>query len=307
MAVPKYQETMLPALKILERSGPLSRRAVMSAVADEFSLSDDDKSDLVSSGTARYASNIGWALTYLKQAGLVESMRRGEYSLTERGRAVLTQNLAKVDNSFLSRFAEFQEFKGRRSNGDDVNALDVSAVATQSLELTPNEALEVAYSTLRTAVQRELLSAVKAGSPHFFEQIVIDVLVAMGYGGNREDAAKAIGRSGDGGIDGIIDEDRLGLDVIYVQAKRWEGAIGRPEIQKFNGALAGHRARKGVFVTTSNFTKDAQEYVERIDARIVLIDGDQLASLMYEHGVGVSVREIYKIRSLDSDYFDSAA
>jgi restriction system protein len=306
VAVPKYQETMLPALKAIARSGSLSRQAAISAIAVEFKLSDEDKSELISRGTPRYASNIGWALTYLKQAGLVESVRRGEYGLTDRGREVLRKKPKTINNQFLSQFAEFSEFRGRRSSRENQSELDTENSKAQSLELTPNEALEAAYLTLRAAVESELISAVKIGSASFFEQIVIDVLVAMGYGGNRAGAANAIGKSGDGGIDGIIDEDRLGLDVIYVQAKRWDGTVGRPEIQKFNGALAGHRARKGVFVTTSSFTKDALEYVQRIDARIVLIDGDLLASLMYEHGVGVSVRKNYEVKSLDGDYFDSS-
>ncbi len=307
MSVPKYQETMLPVLSAIAAQAPMSRRDIIASVATEFQLTDDDKSELISRGFPRYASNIGWAITYLKQAGLLESQKRGEYTLSARGREVLKSKPKAIDNAFLRKFDEFQDFVGRKSlRGKQSDETDFTQ-PTQSIDLTPNEALDAAHSSLRSAVEKELLSLVKSGSPSFFEQVVIDVLVAMGYGGNRAGAARAIGKSGDGGIDGIIDEDRLGLDLIYVQAKRWEGVVGRPEVQKFNGALAGHRARKGVFVTTSSFTKESSDYVERIDARIVLIDGPRLAGLMYEHGVGVSVRQVYEVKSLDTDYFDASA
>ncbi len=307
MAVPKFQETMLPVLSAIAKHEPMLRRDVIASVATEFQLTDDDKSELISRGFPRYASNISWAITYLKQAGLLESQKRGEYTLSTLGRQVLKSKPKAIDNVFLNKFDDFRNFVERKSSRDKHEPNAESVEATQSIDLTPNEALDAAHFSLKSAVEKELLSLVKSGSPGFFEQIVIDVLVAMGYGGNRAGAARAIGKSGDGGIDGIIDEDRLGLDLIYVQAKRWEGIVGRPEIQKFNGALAGHRARKGVFVTTSSFTKESWDYVERIDARIVLIDGARLAALMYEHGVGVNVRQIYEVKSLDTDYFDASA
>ena len=259
-----------------------------------------------------YRSRTGWALTYLKQAALIKSPRRGWYELTDRGRAVLQRSPASLDNEFLLQFPEFQAFRARSrgaGEGGDATVEDDIVEGTDGLSsasVPPDEALERAYDRLRAATEAEIIDTVKGVAPAFFEQLVIDLLVRMGYGGSREEAARAVGRSGDGGIDGVIDEDRLGLDVIYVQAKRWEGSVGRPEIQKFVGALQGQRARKGIFITTSSFTREAEEYTQRIDTRIVLVDGARLAALMFEFDIGVSPRGSFVVKTIDSDYFEES-
>ncbi len=234
----------------------------------------------------------------MKKAGLLESPRRGYLKITSRGLSVLQQNPGEIDIDYLKRFPEFVEFRLlRKESGVDSGERD-----TQSQQ-TPEEALEAAYLTLRQGLASELLQTIKGCSPAFFERLVVDILVKMGYGGTRRDAGQAVGRSGDEGVDGIIKEDRLGLDIIYVQAKRWDNPVGRPEVQKFAGALQGHRARKGIFITTSAFTKDAEDYASRIDTRIILIDGEALAHLMVDHNVGVSPVASYEVKRIDSDYF----
>jgi len=242
----------------------------------------------------------------MKQAGVVSSPKRGWYVLTDRGHEIVRSGLPKIDAAYLQRYPEFLEFRARsKPNGEESEAEAAPAQSPAvNLALTPEEALEEAYSRLRRDLEAELLDTVKTVTPQFFERLVIDLLVQMGYGGSREEAARAVGKSGDGGIDGVIDEDRLGLDVIYVQAKRWEGSVGRPEIQKFAGALQGQRAKKGIFITTSYFTKDAEDYAQRIESRIVLIDGRRLASLMFDANVGVSARSSFTVKSIDGDYFE---
>ncbi|MGH7318808.1 MAG: restriction endonuclease [Candidatus Rokuibacteriota bacterium] len=234
----------------------------------------------------------------MKKAALVDSTRRGFIRATERGLDVLKRNPPRIDVKFLDQyqFPEFVEFRALRRE-------ETAAPAPHAAETTPEEALEEAHQRLRVSVESELLQRVRTASPAFFERLVVDLLVKMGYGGSFRDAGQAVGRSGDGGIDGIIKEDRLGLDVIYIQAKRWETAVGRPEFQKFAGALQGHRARKGVFITTSGFTKDAEEFAGRIDSKIVLIDGPTLVRLMVDNSVGVSSVSSYSLLKIDSDYF----
>ena len=203
----------------------------------------------------------------------------------------------------LDRYPEFVEFRrGKTTDDPEAQAAESSS---SSQQMTPEDALADAYGVLTANLQTELLATVLDSSPAFFERLVVDLLVGMGYGGNRQDAGRAMGKSGDGGIDGTINEDRLGLDVIYIQAKRWEGNVGRPEIQKFAGALQGRRAKKGVFITTSAFTRDALEYVSLIDSRIILIDGALLSKLMIEFGIGVSTVGTYEVKSIDTDYFDN--
>jgi len=203
----------------------------------------------------------------------------------------------------LEQFEEFQEFKNRKKKKDDSDATDSVEPSLES-DQTPEDQIASAYRTIRAGIQKEILENIMSSSAAFFERLVIDLVVRMGYGGSRSDAGKAIGKSGDGGIDGIINEDKLGLDVIYIQAKRWEGSVGRPEIQKFAGALQGQRARKGIFITTSSFTDRALDYVRMIDSKIILIDGDRLSALMFEHSVGVSTSGIYELKKIDSDYFE---
>ncbi|MSP40408.1 MAG: restriction endonuclease [Deltaproteobacteria bacterium] len=307
MPIPTYEDAMLPVMKTLADGEPRHRRALSDMMADHFNLTADEREKLLPSGNAPVIrSRTGWALSYLKQAAVVTSPRRGWYALTDRGQKILTSNPPRVDSKFLEQFPEFMEFRARSKPESDDEAVSVASRAGESstLGIAPDEALEEAYARLRAELETELLDMVRTTTPRFFEQLVIDLLVRMGYGGSREEAARAVGRSGDGGIDGVIDEDRLGLDVIYVQAKRWENSVGRPEIQKFAGALQGQRAKKGIFITTSHFTKDAEEYAQRIESRIVLIDGRRLAALMFDADVGVSTRGLYTVKSIDGDYFD---
>lgn len=309
MTIPTYEQAMLPVLRILAAEGPRHRRELAHSVADYYNLDDTERSALLPSGTTSVITNrVGWALAYMKQALLVDSPKRGIYQLTDRGRQVLAKCPENIDGDFLSHYPEFQEFKERsrsvpkEPNPDQINA--IKSPQSEAVDLAPDEALEAAYARLRANTEAELLDAVKRGTPAFFEQLVIDLLVRMGYGGSRPEAARAVGRSGDGGIDGVIDEDRLGLDAIYIQAKRWDSPVGRPEIQKFAGALQGQRAKKGLFITTSKFTMEAEDFSQRIDSRIVLIDGQRLAALMFEFDVGVNPKTIYTVKQFDGDYFD---
>jgi restriction system protein len=280
-------------------------------MADRFELTADERAQMLPSGTAPVIrSRTGWALSYMKQAGLVGSPRRGWYQITPSGKDVLAAAPTSIDNDFLMRFEGFRDFRNRSRTDDGTRGTDdtSSTLATEGHTAVepPDEALESAYNRLRAAVEAELIDTVKGAAPVFFEELVIDLLVRMGYGGNRAEAGRAIGRSGDGGIDGVIDEDRLGLDSIYVQAKRWEAPVGRPEIQKFAGALQGQRATKGIFLTTSTFTRDAEDYAQRIGTRIVLIDGHRLAALMFEHDVGVTPKRSYTVKDVDGDYFEES-
>ena len=233
----------------------------------------------------------------MKKAGLLESTRRGYFRITKRGLDVLDQQPAQIDTAYLRQFPEFVEFQTPKQRDKEEIQLKLDE------STTPEEEIESAYQKLRDDLSTELLEMVKGSSAAFFEQLVVDLLVAMGYGGTRKDAGQAIGRSGDGGIDGIIKEDRLGLDIVYLQAKKWDSTVGRPEIQKFAGALQGQRARRGVFITTSTFTTGAQEYVSRIDSKIVLIDGETLAQLMLDFDLGVTTVATYRLKRIDSDYF----
>jgi restriction system protein len=296
---------MLPVLKLASDGKEHKFSQAVEELADEFNLATEERSELLPSGSqAVFNNRVGWARSYLKQAGLLASPKRGYFTITQKGIELLAKKPSKVDASVLEQYPEFIEFKSRRKDKNE-NESQEEFLSEQESSLTPEDALASAYQKLRSALESEILSAVKEVSPSFFERLVVDLLVKMGYGGNRQDAGKALGKSGDGGIDGIINEDRLGLDVIYIQAKRWEGAVGRPEIQKFAGALQGQRARKGVYITTSSFTKEAREYASLIESKIILIDGENLSRLMAEHGVGVSTVGQYEVKKLDSDYFDN--
>lgn len=257
------------------------------------------------SGTQPVFDNrVGWAKTYLKQAGLLDSPKRGLFHITEQGSALLAKNPSSVGLATLDQFEAFRAFRSRRRDNEAEVIPAAVEPESSSVTATPEEQLASAYQRLRQGLELDLLEQVKSSSPAFFERIVIDLLVKMGYGGSRRDAGRAIGKSGDGGIDGIIKEDKLGLDVIYVQAKRWEGSVGRPEVQKFAGALQGHRANKGVFITTSSYTREAKDYSGMINTKIILIDGIELTSLMIDHNVGVSVVGAYEVKKIDTDYFE---
>jgi restriction system protein len=255
---------------------------------------------LPSGRQTRFANRVGWARTYLRKAGLLDYPSRGTFRITELGRAALAENPSAITIAYLSKYAGFNEFKRAGTTGG--NPIGETADA-----LTPVEALEAGYQQLRASLAGELLDQVKSRSPDFFENLVVDLLVRMGYGGSRKEAGERIGKSGDGGVDGIIKEDKLGLDVVYIQAKRWDGPVGRSTVQAFAGSLEGHRARKGVMITTSRYTNEAIEYVKNIEKRIVLIDGEQLVQYMIDHNVGVADVASYSVKRIaleDLDYFD---
>lgn len=304
MAIPDYQTLMLPVLKLSADGAEHRFRDVVERLAAELGITEAERAELLPSGTAPLFDNrVGWARTYLKQAGLLESPKRGFLRITDRGLEALVSRPVRIDVAYLDRFPEFRTFRTRRRESVGEASAEIVQPPAEST-LTPEDALAAAYGKLRAGLEEELLDQVKAASPAFFERLVIDLLVAMGYGGTRQDAGRAIGRSGDGGIDGIIKEDRLGLDVIYVQAKRWDSTVGRPEIQKFAGALQGQRASKGVFITTSGFSRDAQDYVSTITSKIILLDGETLAQLMVDHNVGVTPVGTYELKKVDTDYFE---
>jgi len=308
VAIPDYQSLMLPLVLYAKDEQEHSIRDAIESLAEQFQLSDEERKELLPSGQqTTFDNRVGWARTYLKKAGLIEYTRRGYFRVTPRGLSVVNSPPQRINLAFLSNFPEFLEFRTRRNvqTQDDSVLSDGGVTRSLMQDTTPEEVIEDEHQKLRENLAGDLLATVKKCSPAFFERLVIDLLLKMGYGGTRRDAGRAIGRSGDGGIDGVINEDRLGLDAVYVQAKRWDnGTVGRPEIQKFVGALQGQRARKGIFITTSTFSKDAHDYASRIDTRVTLIDGEQLAQFMIDFNVGVSVMAVYELKKIDSDYFN---
>lgn len=304
MPIPSYQDLMLPLLQALEKSGELHRNEYSEKVGDLLNIPEDERKETLPSGNETYLRNrCGWAGWYMQQAGLVEKPKRGCLRITEEGRKLLDSNPAIVDNKVLAQYPSFVErviekkgSKTKKSQADQVHA--------EESEQTPDERIEEAHTEIMETLQADILEGLGKVDPYRFEQIVIDVLFAMGYGGSRAEAAQVTKRSNDGGIDGVINEDRLGLDVIYVQAKRWQGNVGRIEVQNFVGALAGKQANKGVFITTSDFNTNALEFAKTVPQKVILINGLRLAMLMIEHGVGVSVTHSYQIKEIDSDYFE---
>ncbi|MBV9109713.1 MAG: restriction endonuclease [Gemmatimonadetes bacterium] len=307
MAIPDYQSLMLPVLQFACDEKEHSTREAIDVLASTCALTDEERNRLLPSGQQpTFDNRVNWAVSYLKKAGVLQATRRAHFRITSRGLDLLREAPARVDVKLLERFPEFVEFRNLRNTRSMNGVPPVGPNAEEEEDETPQEAIESAYQKLRNELASELIQQVLSCSPAFFERLVIDLLLQMGYGGTRRDAGEAIGRSGDGGIDGIIKEDRLGLDVIYIQAKRWQGSVGRPEIQKFVGALQGQRARKGIFITTSTFTADAVQYTSYIDTKVILIDGRMLASLMIDHGVGVTTAVAYEIKRMDSDYFSDS-
>jgi len=298
MPIPDYQSIMLPLLKFIGDGEEHSLRETIDSLAQQFGLSQEERKDLLPSGRqVTFDNRVGWARTYMKKAGLLDYTRRGYFCITERGKEVLSKNPTEINAKFLKKFPEFVEFqKVKKPDKEGATPLEKPPV-------TPEESLEDAFQELKESLASDLLQTIKGCSSEFFERLVVDVLIKIGYGGSRREAGQAMGKTGDGGIDGIIKEDKLGLDIIYIQAKRWENTVGRPEIQKFAGALQGQRARKGIFITTSNFSKEALDYVRNIDSKIILIDGQRLAELMIENNVGVSPVSSYEVKKIDSDYF----
>ncbi len=303
MSIPDYQTCMLPLLRFSADGNEHLLKDAVTALAKEFRLTLKEKSEYLPSGQQTVIANrVAWARTYMKKAGLLFSPRRGYLAITERGRLVLAEKPRAINVAFLERFPEFLEFRALRH---DKTTLDLANLKNSDNGNTPDEELNVAYERLRSALAAEILDAFKTSDPALFERAIVDLLVRMGYGGSREDAGQVIGKHGDEGIDGIIKEDRLGLDIIYLQAKRWDATIGRPEIQKFAGALDGQRAKKGIFITTSDFSREALDYVSRIDKKIILLDGQTMARLMIDFGVGVTPIVTYEIKKLDLDFFQS--
>lgn len=299
MAIPDFQSVFLPLLKACADGQEHTKQELLPLLAKQFGLTEAELSIKIASGGAGMFDNrVGWATSHLKQAGLLENLRRGVYRITDRGLQVLNENPQPLNIRYLKRFPEFLASRSTPRDGSQFVEL-----ATVNPE-TPDELIAGGYKQLREALAIEVLERIKSVSPARFEELVVELLVKMGYGGTQEDAGRVVGKSGDGGIDGIINEDRLGLDVIYIQAKRWEADVGRPEIQKFVGALAGNKANKGVFITSSGFTKGAIDYASQVNHRVVLIDGAMLAELMMDYDLGVSVKDVYTVKRLDTDYFE---
>lgn len=296
MAIPDLESILLPLLELVGDNKTHRIRDVPDLLGDRLGLTEEERRELMPDGRrTRLSYRVSFARRRLRLAGLLEDPGRGEFRITELGRRVLKDRPARIDFELLRRL------DGSRDAvvDDEQSSTDEPPGPT----VTPEETLQDAYENLRQSLAADLLDQVKQSSPEFFERLVVDVLVHMGYGGSRKDAGEAIGQAGDEGIDGIIKEDRLGLDIIYIQAKRWESTVGRPEVQRFAGALQGRRARKGVFITTSSFSREAVDYAGRIDTKVILIDGRQLAELMIDHGVGVRTDATYELKRIDADYF----
>jgi restriction system protein len=303
MAVPDFSSFLLPTLRAFADGLAKNRKDGREFVVRDLQLSDQDLSVFLrDQRTPVYSDRTNWALYYLHRAGALHRAQRGVYQITDRGRDLLSRCTERITVKDLMEFPEFREFQEAKKTNDG----DPVGPVPPTDGVTPVERLQGAYEESRQTLAAELLDRVRQASPQFFEQLVLDLLTAMGYGGSIEDAAKNVGRTGDGGIDGVIKEDKLGLDVVYVQAKRWgDRMVSVGDVRDFSGALDAARARKGVFITTSRFTQDAREYVQKIEKKIVLIDGRQLAELMIDHDVGVTVVQTYKLKRVDSDYFES--
>lgn len=300
MAVPDFQSFFKPLLDIAADGKEHTLKEAREIIADHFRLTNEDLSERLPSGSQKKFDNrVSWAKSYFVQAKVLESPRRACFKITDRGMKLHAQGYDRVDVKILNQYPEFVEFHSPKQNNESVPV----AQPDKDVSETPEETLQKAYQNIRSDLESEILESIKVNSPGFFEKLVVDLMVAMGYGGSRQDAGKSVGQSGDEGIDGIIKEDRLGLDVIYLQAKRWEGTVGRPEIQKFVGALHGKRARKGVFITTGKFSKEAHDYVHSIDPKVILIDGRTLAGYMIDFNLGTSTSVVYEIKRMDTDYF----
>jgi restriction system protein len=306
MAIPDYQTLMLPVLKVAGDGQEHRIGDAINQLANDFGLTEEERQQLLPSGQQfTFANRVGWAKTYLVQAGLLEATKRSHFKITDRGKKSLAEDPVRIDNEYLSQFPEFLQFKERSKPGIQgvVSASETPTLPPQTE--TPDELLRSTVKQIDTALKKELLSRILAAPSAFFEGLIVALLLAMGYGGSREEAGTIVGRSGDGGIDGVIDQDALGLDRVYVQAKRYvvENAVSEPEIRAFSGSLGAAKANKGVFVTTSYFTQPAQNFAERHPFKIVLIDGERLAALMIRHNVGVRIDETLYLKKVDEDFF----
>ena len=301
MAIPTYEEIMLPLLKILSDGGIHKYKELEEKLKNVFDLTEEEVNSRSESGVKIFYNRIGWAATYLKKAGLIESPKRGEFKITEEGSRLLAEGVKHLDYKYLMKYDSFREFKLHI----DVIGPEVDKRKPED-NMTPFERISNAYDEIKDSLIEELLQKLKEVDSYKFEEIVLDLLIKIGYGGSKEEAKERTQKTNDEGIDGIINEDKLGLDKIYIQAKRWKDSpVGRPVVQAFVGALDGHGASKGIFITTSNFTKEAKEYVERLTSKkIILIDGYKLAEYMIDFNVGVTVQELYEIKRIDNDYFE---
>ena len=298
---------MLPVLR-LAAEGEIRVPVAADKIADEFGLSDDERNELLASGKQRVLHNrVHWSKFYMSKAGLIENPKRGVFRATEAGKDFLSRGTTVLNVEVLKTFPSFAEFYQGSVQSPSQSDLQLTEVATAS-HATPEEQIDGAQTLLHTALSTELLQRILDNAPSFFERVIVDLLVGMGYGGSHESAAQRLGKSGDGGVDGVVDEDRLGLDRIYVQAKRYApgNSVQRAEIQAFVGSLVGFGATKGVFVTTSAYSSGAREYVLHLPQRVILIDGPRLTELMIEHGVGVRTTRQIAIKRLDEDFFDEA-
>jgi restriction system protein len=300
--IPDFQTLMLPLLQLISDGKEHTIREIIDRLANELKLSEMERKEMLPSGNqAIFDNRVSWAKTHLKKAGLLDSPRRAIFVITDLGKRVLENNPGRIDIKYLKQFPSYAEFINPSKVENEEDTVNISM-----LEQTPEETLEKAYQEIRKTLASELLHQVVELSPIFFERLVVELLVKMGYGGSIKDAGKAIGKTGDEGIDGTIKEDKLGLDIIYIQAKKWKtgNIVGRPEIHKFVGALAGQGAKKGIFITTSTFSKEAREYIPKNETKIVLIDGQQLSQLMIDYNLGCSTQQIYELKKIDLDYFE---
>ncbi|ASQ05849.1 restriction endonuclease [Sinorhizobium meliloti] len=305
MMIPDYQSLMLPVLR-LAAAGDTRVADVAERIADDLGLTPEERDELLPSGRQRVLHNrIHWAKFYMSKAGLIASPARGRFVATDRGKALLATAPERIDVALLMREPEFREFYRNETGATEQDGAIAKPLDTASPRTTPEEQIDAAHAALLAALRDELLQRILSNSPAFFEQLIVDLLVAMGYGGSHKDAAAQLGRSGDGGVDGIVNEDRLGLDRIYIQAKRYApgNPVGRPDVNGFVGSLVGLGATKGVFVTTSTFSQPARDYVRHLAQRVILIDGQELADLMIEHGVGVRSYRTVEFKRLDEDFF----
>ena len=299
MAIPTFKDLMLPLLRAFGEGGEHHIREMRERLADELELSDDDRKEELPSGQRVLSNRVGWARTYLNKAGLIESTRLGWWSITEDGQKLLAEAPSRIDYHLLDRFESFAEWRRQKPKSDG----DAGEEAVESAA-TPDETMEAAFREHREQVQAELLDTVKSVSPYFFEKVVLRLLRAMGYGG-ATGRGEVTPKSGDGGIDGVIYEDKLGLDTVVIQAKRWQGTVGREAVQAFVGSMDFHRSRKGVFLTTGSFSREALEYIDRIEGKkVVLIDGEELAGLMVDYRVGVTPTKTYELVDVSQDFFD---
>jgi restriction system protein len=300
MSIPSYEELMFPVMRVLEDKQEVSIKYLVDKLASDLKLSEEElKEQLPSQNQSIFRNRVSWAKTYLKKAGLVDNTKRGYVKITDLGLEILAQKPSKIDNKYLTKFPSFEEFRGVIASSDQV--IDVLDCSSSN---TPLEVIESSFRLLRAQLVDELLETISSCSPKFFENLVVDLMISMGYGGSNQEAGRAIGKSSDGGIDGVISEDKLGLDTIYLQAKRWKSTVGAPEIRDFVGSLVGKQSNKGVFITTSKFSFEALNYANSVQHKVILIDGNKLAELMIEYGVGVSKLKTFFLKKIDSDYFD---